>query len=485
MSLLDDTITVLGDARRIYADTDHARMIDDLRTRLAAPLRVAIAGKVKSGKSTLLNALVGEQLAPTDEGECTKIITWYRDGHTYQVLLVPHEGEPRQVPFVRDAGSVEVDIGDTAPGDIERLDITWPSQRLRDVTLIDTPGIGSLSADISDRTWSFIRPDDEDTPADAVLYLMKHLHAGDLDFLATFHDTEVSKPNPINAIGVLSRADEIGVGRLDALGSATRIASRYRRDPRVRRLVQTVVPVAGLLAETAATLTEDEYRALIVVADRSPKETEDVLLSADRFMETSDIALTSLEREHLLDRFGIFGVRLAAMLIRREVVANARELSTELLDRSGLEDVREILATLFLQRRDLLKSRSALFALDRLAAEQPHTGTDELRSDIERILAGAHGFAELRVLSSLRAGQVTAKDEVVDEMERLLGCSGATPARRLGLEDDAGPDEIAAAARDALAAWRRRAENPLTQHDLQVAGQVVIRTIEGLIASGA
>jgi len=481
MSLLDETVALLDDARRIYAGSEHADVIDDLGTRLAAPLRVAIAGKVKSGKSTLLNALVGEQLAPTDEGECTKIVTWYRDGHTYQVLLVPHEGEPRQVPFVRDAGSVEVDLGDTAPGDIERLDITWPSQQLRDVTLIDTPGIGSLSTDISDRTWSFIRPDDDDTPADAVLYLMKHLHAGDLDFLATFHDTEVSKPNPVNAIGVLSRADEIGVGRLDALGSATRIAARYRRDPRVRRLVQTVVPVAGLLAESASTLTEDEYRALVVVADRSPKETEEALLSADRFVDTSEISLTSLERAHLLDRFGIFGVRLATMLIRREVVANARELSAELLERSGLDEVRELLRTLFLQRRDLLKSRSALFALDRLAGEHPVPGTDALRSDIERVLAGAHGFAELRVLSSLRAGQVTARDEVVEEMERLLGCNGAAPARRLGLDDDASRAEIETTAQEALAAWRRRAENPLTQHDLQVAGQVIIRTIEGLL----
>ena len=41
-------------------------------------LRVAIAGRVKAGKSTLLNALVGERLAATDAGECTRIVTWYR-----------------------------------------------------------------------------------------------------------------------------------------------------------------------------------------------------------------------------------------------------------------------------------------------------------------------------------------------------------------------------------------------------------------------
>ena len=54
-------------------------------TRLDQPLRVAVAGRVKAGKSTLLNALVGERLAPTDAGECTRIVTWYQDGHTYQV----------------------------------------------------------------------------------------------------------------------------------------------------------------------------------------------------------------------------------------------------------------------------------------------------------------------------------------------------------------------------------------------------------------
>ena len=77
--------------------------------RLHEPLRVAIAGKVKAGKSTLLNALVGDELAPTDAGECTRIVTWYRHGITYRVTLVPRQGAPRQVPFTRDGGAIDVD----------------------------------------------------------------------------------------------------------------------------------------------------------------------------------------------------------------------------------------------------------------------------------------------------------------------------------------------------------------------------------------
>jgi ATPase subunit of ABC transporter with duplicated ATPase domains len=65
---------------RGHPPTAH-RMCEQL-DRLDSPLRVTIAGKVKAGKSTLLNALVGEQVAPTDAAECTLVVTWYRDGPT-------------------------------------------------------------------------------------------------------------------------------------------------------------------------------------------------------------------------------------------------------------------------------------------------------------------------------------------------------------------------------------------------------------------
>jgi predicted GTPase len=41
--------------------------------RLDDPLRFAVAGKVKAGKSTLLNATVAEELAAD---RCTKVLTW-------------------------------------------------------------------------------------------------------------------------------------------------------------------------------------------------------------------------------------------------------------------------------------------------------------------------------------------------------------------------------------------------------------------------
>jgi dynamin family protein len=483
-SLTDRTRGVLARAIEVYRGSPYAEQLGQLRDRLDEPLRVAIAGRVKSGKSTLLNALVGERLAPTDAGECTRIVTWYRDGHTYQVTVHPRHSQPRQLRFQREDGAIEIDLDGLPPEEVEQIVVTWPSQALRTATMVDTPGMGSLSDVVAARAWRLLATDDEaDSPADAVLYLMRHLHAQDLEFLRAFHDTEVSRPNPVNAIGVLSRADEIGVGRIDAMASARRIAARLATDPGVRRVVQTVVPVAGLLAETAVTLTEAEVAQLRRIADVPVREVEDLLLTADRFATLRpELGLTSTEREALLTRFGLFGIRLIGTLLRAQPGLTATELARELADRSGLAELRDVLGSLFFQRRDVLKSRSALLALDTLTRTQARPGSETVSTEVEQVLASAHPFNELRVLSSIRAGWVTGKPEVVAELERVIGGGGGAAYLRLQLPAEADHPALVDAARETLARWQRRAEHPMTSHELAIAARVAVRSCEGMLA---
>ena len=103
-SLLDQVTVLLESAIGLYgASAERARCqstgsgvcVIDWVSRCA----VAIVGRVKAGKSTLLNALVGEELAPTDAGECTRVVTWYVDGPSYKATLHPREGSPRQAAF--------------------------------------------------------------------------------------------------------------------------------------------------------------------------------------------------------------------------------------------------------------------------------------------------------------------------------------------------------------------------------------------------
>ncbi len=484
--LLTSVCGLLADAATVYAGTSHEQQLRDLLDRVDEPLRVAIAGKVKAGKSTLLNALVGEELAPTDEGECTKIVTWYRNGHTYKVIVEPTDGLPRPARFHRDDGAIEVDLDGLVPDQVERVLVDWPSRSLERITLIDTPGIASVSTDISAKSYAFLTPDeDRATEADAVLYLMKHLHSTDVDFLEAFHDEEVAQATPVNAIAILSRADEVGSGRLDSMESAQRIAARYRVDPKVRRLVQTVFPVAGLLAQTGSTLREAEYRALVDLSNSPASEKESLLLSVDRFVNgSSSTTLSPEDREVLLDRFGLFGVRLAIDLIDKGQAATSSQLAMEMVRRSGMRELQDALLSQFADRRDVLKARSGLLGVEAAIRANPQIDAGALLTDLERISANAHEFNELRLLNSIRSGALVAKPADIAAMERLLGTNGTRVANRLDIAN-ADPATVILAAQQSLAKWQRKAESPLTSPDVAIAARVLVRTCEGILNDAA
>jgi hypothetical protein len=484
-----DTLTgaitaLLRDAQR-QATTPRARdALRDGERRMSEPLRLAIAGRVKAGKSTLLNALLAEDLAPTDAGECTRIVTWYRRGDSPRVVLHPRSGPPRERPFDRSSGPVEVDLGTHTPDDVDHLDVHWPTQRLQALTLIDTPGLASIAQDVSAATTRALT-DEDDRPAvaDAVLYLLRHTHASDVRFLEAFHDDELAHGTPMNAVGVLSRADEVGSARLDALELADRVAARYQQEPRLQRLCPVVVPVAGLLAYGGVTLREQEYRALVTLADAPAAESAPLLLTADRFVRRpSSLRITQMEREHLLARLGLFGVRLSVELIRTGVTPSADRLADELVARSGLTRLRSVVLAQFTERSRILKARSALAVLASVVAGGEVREPDRLRARAEEIVSGAHAFVEVRMLNELRWGTITVPAARAAELERLLGGSGHSSWSRLGLPAQATPEELEAAAMDALARWRRVGEHPLSSRGLQRAAGVAVRSVEGVLA---
>ncbi len=484
--LIEQTQALLAEAEKVFSSSAQAcRDVVAAQQRFDGPLRVAIAGRVKAGKSTLLNALVGDRLAPTDTSECTKVVTWYRNGDGYGVDLYAKKADaPVRALFSREDSAIDIDLGGRTPTEVDKLVVTWPSKRLARLTLIDTPGVDTLSTQLEKKTFDFLDPQDTDTPADAVLYLMKHIHASDISLLEAFHDNAASQPNPVNAVAILARADEIAGGRVDAMASARKIAKRYGDDKKLRRLVQLVLPVAGLLAETAATMTEREFGWLQALAETPTRELEPHLLSVDRFVEADPgTPLTSLERKELLDRFGLYGIRQALAMLRSQSVSTSSALAQALSERSGVETLRQALETLFVGRAEVLKARSALLCVERLCAENPHIdGVDWLSAETERIVSNAHPFNELAAIAALRAGWLQGKEADLRSLEQVLGSSGTELWQRLELDQDATDEQITAQLSAALTKWRRLAENPLVSHDLVSAIRVAVRSLEGALA---
>ena len=477
---------LVREALEVYADDPQAvQELQGYARRLAEPLRIAIAGMVKAGKSTLLNAIIGEEIAPTDTGECTRIVTWYRHGHTPRITLHPIAGEPRVLPVKRVDGRLVFVLDGVRAEEVERLDVQWPAPALRAMTLIDTPGIASVSQDVSARSLAFLAPEDSPSEADAVIYLMRHMHAADLRFLESFRDTEAGRTGTVNAIAVLSRADEVGAGRIDSLLSASNIAERYSRDPSLRKLALGVVPVAGLLAQSARTLRQPDFEALTLLATLDRAARERMMLSADRFRRSSGPAgLTEEARASLLERYGLFGIRLAVVLIRNGFT-EPTPLAHELARRSGLDPLLGVLDRQFQARAEALKARTALVAVEDLLASRPRQGTERLAASLERLQANAHEFRELRLLAQLRTTGVELSAELAAEAERVIGGQGTAPHLRLAAAPNAGPEALADAARHCLTRWRAVAESPLTARSAVEACRVVIRSCEGVLAESA
>lgn len=476
---------VLDEAVRVYADHPQAlAAVERVRTRVDEPLRVALAGRIKAGKSTLLNAIVGEQLAPTDTGECTRVVTWYQHGEVPDVRVVGRDGEVERRPVRRVDGRLQLDTGARDAADVLRLEVTWPSPALERMTVIDTPGLASLSTEVSDRTTEALTPGTRGSDVDAVIYLMRHLHTSDAELLEAFREATVGDASAVGTLAVLSRADEIGGGRIDAMVSSADVAARYAHDPRVRAMALDVFPVAGLLAEGARTLRQVDYDALREIAHLPPQDRESLLVSADRFASSTAYPLevaTPQRRAELLARIGPFGIRLATALLRGPV-PDATALSQELTRRSGLGPLTTALTTQLAQRADVLKARSALAALEQVLLDHPVDGAEEVARRADDLHAGDHAVVELEWLARLRLGAASGLEEQERAAAaRLLGAEGTGPGERLGTPPGAGVEEKRQAALEALGKWRTVASDPLSDREAVAVAQVALRSVDGVL----
>jgi hypothetical protein len=146
-----------------------------------------------------------------------------------------------------------------------------------------------------------------------------------------------------------------------------------------------------------------------------------------------------------------------------------------------LNELRDSLARLFVDRREVLKARSALLGLDVVLRMEPRPGAGQLVTDVERVLAGAHEFHELRLLAGLLSGRTKLPEELELEAQRLIGGSGTAMEARLGFDRTPTDPEIQTAIYDALSRWREQSESPLLGSAERDAARVVVRSCEAML----
>ncbi|MDQ7074856.1 MAG: dynamin family protein [Gammaproteobacteria bacterium] len=150
-----------------------ARIAD--KTVLAhSPLSVCFVGEFSTGKSSLINSLLGESLLPTASEEATALPTFIEYADQVQRELLDVQGG-------RTAISAEAFVQYTteAPENSFCSRLLYPAEWLRELILVDLPGLGSTSQRHRAYTNAQI------SASDVIVYLLssRGVTQGDLDLL--------------------------------------------------------------------------------------------------------------------------------------------------------------------------------------------------------------------------------------------------------------------------------------------------------------
>jgi small GTP-binding protein len=124
---------------------DLASAVEALAVERERPLRVAVVGEFNAGKSTFLNALLGEDVAPTGVLPTTATlhwVAWALDPFARVVVrgspdrVVSHEALKPTLRSLSESGAK-----------VERVFIYAPIERLKRVEILDTPGFNAPDPD--------------------------------------------------------------------------------------------------------------------------------------------------------------------------------------------------------------------------------------------------------------------------------------------------------------------------------------------------
>jgi len=330
---------------------------------------VACVGQFKRGKSTLLNALIGEPILPSGVVPVTSVPTILRFGEDYGARVRLDSGEWTEIAIAEIEQYVSETQNPQNSKGVAALEVFVPSPLLAEgMCFVDTPGLGSVFAGNTAATHAFIPHIDA---AIVVIGADPPIAGDELALVET-----VSKQVP-DLLFVLNKADRV----TEAERTAAISFARHVLETRLRRPIPYIFEISAL-EQLARSSRRREWARLVdslaLLAQQSGHQlVRDAADRCVRRLSSQLLRVVKEERDALTRPFEESERRIGQL---REMVAHAEQCLNDLAHLLSGEQQR--LSNTFADRRHLfLKSvhQAAHRELDEALKSLPRTAGPRYR----------------------------------------------------------------------------------------------------------
>jgi len=390
-----------------------------LMEALKSPFTIAFIGQMRSGKSTLLNSIIGADLAPVGINETTATINWFRYSKESSVRFFRVYWQDGSIS---DHPLHEISKWIGTQDNIKQtkwIDFYSNSELLKTTSIVDTPGTRSTIQEHENATLGFLL--EEQTlmhggRADAIVYVINpYMRTDDKEILSLFGaKTRLPGASAYNSIAALQKWEYFD-GK--AWEKAWLRAKKFETE--LEGKVSCVIPTSGLLANVVANTSGDVWQELLkYVNNTSISEIEEDLKSQE------DFPICSIKSEinwHVLP--------LCCRYAKHKDINKVNDLQFELLSLSGVSQLSDLLTNHFISKAKIIKLGTAVSKAAEVGSEvkirieQELSKQNELMNNANqalRVIAGEEGFDHVKQYIDDTQHVIVTNTELLESMLKKI-----------------------------------------------------------------
>ena len=193
-----------------FSDDNLINELDELKHKLEEnKFYLVVTGLFKRGKSSVINALIGKNIAPVAITPVTAVITFFEYSKTFGCEVIFNDNHRKEISLSEISSYVSEEENPQNIKNVSQIKVySNENELLKKCCIVDTPGLGSVFEHNSETTHNYI------PKIDAALFILSAdipVSKTDADFLREIHSTVP------HIIYVLNKTDLLDKKQLEKL----------------------------------------------------------------------------------------------------------------------------------------------------------------------------------------------------------------------------------------------------------------------------